>query len=147
MHIRTFQNAGHYHNVADESLHSIQDTVEDYFEEHFDAGGAEQEEDIAEVNYASGVLTIYLPPHGTWVINKQTPNEQIWWSSPISGPRRYEYDEDRERWVYSRVVDEGENGDVGEVTYDEDDTLGGILNKEFKDLFGERLGADDEFHC
>ena len=24
------------------------------------------------------------------MINKQTPNRQLWWSSPLSGPRRYE---------------------------------------------------------
>ena len=27
----------------------------------------------------------------TWVINKQAPNMQLWWSSPISGPLRFEY--------------------------------------------------------
>lgn len=148
MQIRTFQNVGHYHGVADETLNSIQDVVEDYLEEHYDAGVEEKEEDIPEVNYASGVLTMYLPPHGTWVINKQTPNEQLWWSSPISGPRRYEYDEKRERWVYSRVVDEeGGTVDTDQVTFSEEDTLGGILNKEFEELFGEGLGSGDEFHC
>ena len=29
-------------------------------------------------------------PAGTWVINKQAPNQQIWLSSPKSGPCRYE---------------------------------------------------------
>ena len=145
MNVRSFQNVGHYHNVADESLNSIQDAVEDFFEDHYDADTAEKEEDIPEVNYSSGVLTIYLPPHGTWVVNKQTPNEQIWWSSPLSGPRRYEYDDERERWVYSRVADEGGAADVGGVNYGEEDTLGGMLNKEFGELFGQGLG--DDFHC
>ena len=26
-----------------------------------------------------------------WVINKQSPNKQIWWSSPFSGPKRFEW--------------------------------------------------------
>ena len=26
--------------------------------------------------------------HGTYVINRQTPNKQIWLSSPKSGPKR-----------------------------------------------------------
>lgn len=30
-------------------------------------------------------------PHGTYVINKQPPNKQIWLSSPLSGPKRYDY--------------------------------------------------------
>lgn len=147
VHIRTFRSVGHYHNVADETLNSIQDVVEEYLEEHYVSSGAEKEEDIPEVNYASGVLTMYLPPHGSWVINKQTPNEQLWWSSPISGPKRYEYDDKRERWVYSRVMDEEGAADSEGVAYCEEDTLGGILNKEFEELFGEDLSSDDEFHC
>ena len=31
----------------------------------------------------SGVLTIKLGPKGTYVINKQTPNRQMWLSSPL----------------------------------------------------------------
>ena len=40
--------------------------------------------------------------HGTYVINKQGPNRQIWMSSPVSGPLRYDYDADRKVWVYAR---------------------------------------------
>ena len=44
----------------------------------------------ADVTLASGVLTLLLPhPFGTYVINKQSPNQQIWLSSPQSGPMRY----------------------------------------------------------
>ena len=35
----------------------------------------------------SGVLTLNLGPHGTYVVNKQPPNKQIWLSSPL----RYDY--------------------------------------------------------
>lgn len=28
---------------------------------------------------------------GTYVLNKQPPNKQIWLSSPISGPKRYDW--------------------------------------------------------
>jgi len=144
--IRTFKTVGEYHSIADETLHSIQDAVEDYLEEYYDVD--EDEEDIPEVNYASGVMSIYLPPHGTWIINKQTPNQQLWWSSPISGPRRYEYDEKSGRWIYSRVLDErGGADDSGGVPYGEEDTLGGVLNKEFEELFGQSLGLDSESQC
>jgi frataxin len=142
---RKFQTVGLYHNVADETLHSIQDAVEAYLEDHYDSGVTakdKDEEDIPEVNYASGVLTMYLPPHGTYVINKQTPNQQLWWSSPISGPRRYEYDEKRERWVNSRVIDEVARGIGSGASYGENDTLGGAINKEFEELFGEGLGLE-----
>jgi frataxin-like iron-binding protein CyaY len=30
-----------------------------------------------------GVLTARLGPYGTYVYNKQTPNRQIWLSSPV----------------------------------------------------------------
>ena len=30
-----------------------------------------------------GVLTVALGTHGTYVINKQSPNRQLWWSSPL----------------------------------------------------------------
>ena len=55
-----------------------------------------------EVNLSDGVLNVQLGEHGHWVINKQTPNEQIWWSSPLSGPKRFEYDADRARWLSTR---------------------------------------------
>lgn len=30
-------------------------------------------------------------PHGTYVLNKQPVNKQIWISSPLSGPKRYDW--------------------------------------------------------
>lgn len=44
------------------------------------------------------MLTIKLGQHGTYVINKQTPNKQIWLSSPTSGPKRYDYID--KTWIY-----------------------------------------------
>lgn len=46
-------------------------------------------------------MTLTLPPHGTYVINKQPPNHQIWVSSPISGPSRFSVGEDG-GWVHHR---------------------------------------------
>jgi frataxin len=141
---RRFQTVGHYHNVADETLHYIQDAVEEYLEQNYrganDNDDGDDEETMPEVNYASGVLTMYLPPLGTYVLNKQTPNQQIWWSSPVSGPRRYEYDENMERWVNSRAVEEGTaTGSASDGSYSEEDTLGGALSKEFEEYFGKAL--------
>lgn len=46
-----------------------------------------------------GVLTVkFGEPHGTYVINRQTPNKQIWLSSPKSGPKRYDFV--NSQWVY-----------------------------------------------
>lgn len=44
----------------------------------------------ADVELKDGVLTLVLPMNrGSFVVNKQTPTQQLWWSSPVSGPRRY----------------------------------------------------------
>lgn len=41
--------------------------------------------------FKAGVLNISVPAIGTYVLNKQPPNKQIWLSSPISGPKRYDW--------------------------------------------------------
>jgi frataxin len=122
MTMRLFQSEADFHNVADETLEDILDAVEELFEDR----------EEVEVSCASGVLTIVFPPHGTWVINKQTPNKQIWWSSPLSGPRRYEYSDQRGKWVYTRSVE------------DEDhvESLGEALSTEVKELYQLDLELD-----
>lgn len=82
-----------YHIVADEALDMILDSIDDAF----DTTPIEY-----ELTVESGVLTLSLPPHGTWVINKQTPNKQLWWSSPLSGPKRFEYDEKYKSWYSTK---------------------------------------------
>jgi len=93
--VHTFPSESDYHTVADECLEDIQDAVEACLED-------EMPQLDFEITFASGVLTMVLPPHGTWVLNKQTPNQQIWWSSPLSGPRRYEFDFEEQTWSYTR---------------------------------------------
>lgn len=44
-------------------------------------------------------MNILIPEVGTYVINKQPPNKQIWLSSPKTGPKRYDY----------VIVSEGQN--------------------------------------
>ena len=68
-----------FHAVSDEALETIYDFLTDNT-----ITETVLEEDL-DVNISQGVLNIILPKKGTWVINKQTPNRQLWWSSPISG--------------------------------------------------------------
>jgi frataxin len=73
----------------------------------------------------SGVLTLKFPPAGTYVINKQPPNKQIWLSSPISGPKRYDY------VVVSEGQDAKEDTGAGIWVYLRDgSTLAGLLETE-----------------
>lgn len=117
---RCFQSESAYHDIADETLESIQDAFDELFEEN------PQPNQEVEASLASGVLTIALPPHGTWVLNKQTPNQQIWWSSPLSGPRRYEYNDGE--WVFTR---------------EEAQTLGQSLKEEIQQLYQLDLELED----
>lgn len=81
-----------FHKVADDTLLEIESAVS-----HLD-----EIVDGFDISNAMGVLTIRLGEQGTYVINKQTPNRQLWWSSPISGPRRYNWDESTKRWLNTR---------------------------------------------
>ncbi|KAI9987620.1 hypothetical protein PInf_023664 [Phytophthora infestans] len=82
--------------LADETLHGIQSWLD----------GIEEMLEESDIMFSQGVLKIDLGEHGTWVINRHVPNRQIWWSSPVSGPRRYEYDAESGHWVNTR--DKGE---------------------------------------
>ncbi|XP_028312301.1 frataxin, mitochondrial [Gouania willdenowi] len=82
-----------YEKLADHTL----DALADYFEDLMDEDFTEADYDVV---FSSGVITVKVSKeHGTYVINKQTPNRQIWLSSPTSGPKRYDWT--GERWVYS----------------------------------------------
>ncbi|XP_052460748.1 frataxin, mitochondrial [Carassius gibelio] len=82
-----------YERLAEETL----DALADYFEDLTDESFTGMDFDIV---FSNGVLTMKVGSDlGTYVINKQTPNRQIWLSSPISGPKRYDWT--GERWVYA----------------------------------------------
>lgn len=107
---RCFETEANYHDVANATLETIQDAIDEALSSSSvssnGSGGSSDKNGNNgiieyECNLASGVLTLTLPPHGTWVLNKQTPNRQIWWSSPLSGPKRFEYD-DQEIWFSTK---------------------------------------------
>ncbi|OIV89312.1 hypothetical protein TanjilG_23709 [Lupinus angustifolius] len=65
---------GEFHRLADSTIHSLQEKLEDY--------GDSVEDDGFDIDYGNDVLTIKLGDLGTYVLNKQTPNRQLWLSSP-----------------------------------------------------------------
>lgn len=69
-----------YNKVANEYLETLADELEIL------------SEDFPQIDceLSQGVMTLAVPPNGTYVINKQPPNKQIWLSSPLSGPKRYD---------------------------------------------------------
>ena len=135
-----FENESEFHTVADETLEDIQDAVDVALEEYYteNENDNDDNDDEFETVYASGVLNMTFPPHGTWVLNKQTPNRQIWWSSPISGPRRYEYDENISEWMYTRANNEDDNNtDSNNTTTGE--TLSNAIKDEIRQIYGIEL--------
>lgn len=65
-----------------------------------DSKGDQHDLDL-DVSFDAGVLTIDSLRAGTFVINKQTPNQEIWLSSPLSGPSRYHMAKGGE-WINTR---------------------------------------------
>ncbi|KAL7422820.1 Mitochondrial matrix iron chaperone [Cryptotrichosporon argae] len=104
-----------YHDVSDETMDTLHENLEIMCEDHGNGHW--------EVEYSSGVMTLSLP-HGTYVINKQPPNQQIWVSSPVSGPARFAFSPERV-WVHHRQYGV---------------TLGGLLGAELGELV-ERSGG------
>lgn len=109
-----------YEQVCDETL----DSLSEYFEEIIEEAAQLKS---ADVSYSDGVLTVQFGvPHGTYVINRQTPNLQIWLSSPISGPKRYDFHDGR--WIYRH----------------DGVSLHELLNQEIPNIVNQRV---DFFHC
>lgn len=82
--------------VAESSLECVSEIVSEL---GFNSSNTPQDFDI---EFSQGVLTIALGPKGTYVLNTQTPNRQIWMSSPLSGPWRYAWNPDEKQWISTR---------------------------------------------
>lgn len=111
-----------YEKLADETL----DALADYFEDLTDEAFTGEDYDVV---FSSGVLTVKVGgDHGTYVINKQTPNRQIWLSSPSSGPKRYDWTGGC--WVYTH----------------DGISLHQLLSKEFSIIFNKNIDLSDMPH-
>lgn len=82
-----------------------------------------------------GVLECSVQNQGTYVLNKQPANKQIWLSSPISGPKRFD-------WVVEgEGMDQKEGAGIGDWVYLRDGTsLTELVRKEL----GVELNVDYE---
>ncbi|KAI9931307.1 hypothetical protein ASPWEDRAFT_47485 [Aspergillus wentii DTO 134E9] len=90
------------HNVAGAAVHVTEPsplTDQEYYDysEHYlnvlqlELERMGEEGSDIEAEYSAGVMNVLVPGVGTYVLNKQPPNRQIWLSSPISGPKRYDW--------------------------------------------------------
>lgn len=84
-----------FHNLADSTINHLLEKIEEY--------GDSVEIDGFDIDYGNQVLTVKFGDLGIYVLNKQTPNRQIWMSSPVSGPSRFDWDQNAQAWVYRRT--------------------------------------------
>ncbi|KAF9291091.1 Mitochondrial chaperone Frataxin [Mortierella alpina] len=89
-------------DLSEDEYHTISDACMDRMVEYFEDLGDEHEIPGYDVEFQSGVMTLKLGDSGTYVVNKQPPNKQLWLSSPTSGPKRYDYDTKHKTWFYGR---------------------------------------------
>ncbi|XAR68062.1 Ferroxidase [Bertholletia excelsa] len=92
---RSLLQEDEFHKIADSTIHDLLEKLEEY--------GDSIDIDGFDIDYGNQVLTLKLGSLGTYVLNKQTPNRQIWLSSPVSGPSRFDWDRDAQAWVYRRT--------------------------------------------
>ncbi|OQU80953.1 hypothetical protein SORBI_3007G212800 [Sorghum bicolor] len=85
-----------FHKLADETIHDLLEKLEVEYGDSIQMDGF-------DIEYGNQVLTLRLGDLGTYVINKQTPNKQIWLSSPVSGPSRFDWDATTNGWIYKRT--------------------------------------------
>ena len=89
----------------------------------------------------SGVLSLRTE-QGTWVINQHNVTKQVWLSSPISGPSKYNWHRDKQR-----ETREGEAGGQGRWCSERDQSrlLQPLLEREFSEAFGLSVHFNDTF--
>ncbi|KAM0672370.1 frataxin [Ordospora colligata] len=76
-----------YHKLANNALEALSERLDDEFID-------------AEQDYKDGNLQVKIQDIGEYVFNKQPYTMQIWASSPVTGPRKF--DINRDGWTDSR---------------------------------------------
>ncbi|KAA0188856.1 Iron donor protein CyaY [Fasciolopsis buskii] len=103
-----------YERFSTETLDRFAEVFE-MLGEQYDLGG------MYDVLHDYGVLKVeFGSPIGTYIINRQTPNRQLWLSSPRSGPKRYDFLINKGEWIYKH----------------DGTALHELLNKEVSDIVG-----------
>ena len=82
-----------FESLADRVLAKLQGQIEDLL-------------DDADVDLRGGILTVELEDGREYVINRHTPNRQIWLSSPLSGAAHFAHDAATGKWRSTRDASE-----------------------------------------
>lgn len=87
-----------FHLRADRTLDAIHDAVEVWADD--------MDLRDLDITYEMSVLTLSFGTKGTFVLNKQAPAQELWMSSPVSGPAHYTYCSQNQAWKDTRNDEE-----------------------------------------
>ncbi len=78
-----------FHNLCDEFLENLAEQIE-----------SKDKNSKLDVEYSDGILTIKLEDSGkTYIINRHSASQKIWYSSPFSGANYFSFNE---KWLDSK---------------------------------------------
>eukprot|EP00468_Gymnochlora_sp_CCMP2014_P000373 CAMPEP_0167744644 /NCGR_PEP_ID=MMETSP0110_2-20121227/2706_1 /TAXON_ID=629695 /ORGANISM="Gymnochlora sp., Strain CCMP2014" /LENGTH=131 /DNA_ID=CAMNT_0007629189 /DNA_START=90 /DNA_END=485 /DNA_ORIENTATION=+ len=83
-----------------------------------------------DLEYSSGVMSLVLKDKGVWIINKHSASGQVWLSSPVSGPSKFDYVPEKEKWISER---------------EDKRELYELLDTELSEAIGRPIGFVEEF--
>ncbi len=90
-----------YLSIVDSTINQIAHTLEDMADdERFN--DFEDEKGEVDITVNEGVLSVHCGSEGTFIISRQTPTQQLWLSSPVSGPWHYTYNRETASWVCTK---------------------------------------------
>jgi iron donor protein CyaY len=84
-----------FYELSEETLMSLADNIE-----------SKDVNSLLDVEYSDGILTILVErTKQTYVINKHSATQKIWYSSPISGADYFSYDNKSYKWINTKNID------------------------------------------
>jgi frataxin-like iron-binding protein CyaY len=139
--VTTDTTADEFSNQIEKVFHSIQDRLE--------------REDLEflnlDLNYSDGVLSIAFQNtnntgnssnlKGTWILNKHGVTRQLWLSSPISGPSKFNYHRNPAQTGKLK----NNKGYSWLSERDSETSLCRLLQAEFSETFGKKVEFSEQF--
>lgn len=81
-----------FYKLCDDALLKLSSDVE-----------AQDKNSKLDVEYSDGILTIVIEDSSkTYIINRHTASQKIWYSSPLSGADYFSFDEKSAKWLDSK---------------------------------------------
>jgi iron donor protein CyaY len=81
-----------FYTLSDSTLTKLADNIESL-----------DQESLLDIEYSDGILNIVIEStNQTYVINRHSASQKIWYSSPISGADYFSFDQSSNKWLDSK---------------------------------------------